>query len=203
MIVLILWTIQPQIVYNELIEKGIFKSKWRFSNCNYGIHGIDETFDRCYKWLIEKLKDKIGFPDEDLELPIWAYHTINNSRKRPDMRFHGINVRKPYVLLELDVPDNEVVLLDSDDWTCILNDFPLVYCHNEYEYDVIHEWLDNLPQDEYNKFKIDSWDKVFDMTILENADKDWISTHRDIEAVFWAIKKEYIKKVWKYKEHNV
>ena len=197
---MIVWTIQPLLIYEELKEKGIVYSKMRYSNCNTGIYEIDKVFRDKYAWLMERMKEKIGIPDESIELPFWAYYKENRKNKKPDMRFHNRNGLKPYVLMELSIPDKDVVLIDSNEWTCILNDSPLYFCHNEYEYEIIDEFYDSLSDKDKEEFKLKSWEQVFDMNIYPDTDKDWMSQHDDVEAVFWLLKKEYLKRSWKYEE---
>lgn len=197
-----MWTIQPRIVYDIVKEKGFFNSNPRYSeNTNSGIYVIDKDFRKAYDFLISKLKDELLLNNPyNAVTPIWAYYTFEGKNIRPNSRI--FKARKPYVVLELLVPDNEVVLIDSNNWTIVLNDSPIYFCKNEYEYDLIDEFYSkNLIESEKETFKLNSWNDIFDLTDYSNDpqfDKEWVDKHDELEAVFWTLKKEYIVKKWFY-----
>ena len=89
------------------------------------------------------------------------------------------------VLLELEVPDDKAVLSDEEKWTCAqLNDS--AWCDTEKELDWYYDDPDATPR-EREVFKKKSWYRIFDIEDSEN-----------VQATFWILPKENIKKMWEY-----
>lgn len=185
---MILWTIQPKEVYEILLDKGIVICDINRSS----FAGNDEDNKNAYKWMSDKMKDIIGV-HESIEFPIWAWHTFDGKRKRPDLRKAGYaNPKTECVCIEIEVPDDEVVLSDFDSWHNVLNNTFASMAENESDWDKEQLWLDSL-SDIQRKEKIEeSWDNIFKVNYFEN---DWIASGLYIQATFWELKKEYVKNV--------
>jgi hypothetical protein len=180
-----LWTIQPVEIYESILKKGYYTCDGR---------KIDKYFRISYKWLCEQMKKKIGKPPKNVQYPVWAWHTRNFKRKKPDLRSseYGYKGTK-MVCLEIEVPDNEVLLSDFDAWHFVLNNcYYNVDCWDEETFDKDEEWLNSLTEQEKEKEIKKSWQGIFN---IEQKETDWFARGKWIQANFWVLKKEYIKKV--------
>lgn len=76
----------------------------------------------------------------------------------------------------------QVVLSDEEIWTVAqLND--TAWCRNDEELD----WYYNPDMEGKEKFKKESWYRVFE-----------IDQAPHVQATFWELRKEEVKKIWKY-----
>jgi hypothetical protein len=101
------------------------------------------------------------------------------------------------VCLELEIPDEKVLLTDFDLWHFVLNDWWLdtsmfKYGFTEEEYDLNHKWFKGLSKEEQKKEKEESWEMVLN---IEPFDSEWIARGQYVQAVFWELKMEDVKKV--------
>lgn len=183
-----LWTIQPIEVLQEIEEKGYFicnpqKSK----NIDFG------NFSTAYNWLITQMNSRIKDKPSNVSYPIWAWHTRDWKHKKPDLRQSGYDTSgTKCVCIEVEIPDKDVLLSDFDAWHFVLNDWWLDDSQNEDEWDYNHNWFDNLPTDKQNELKLNSWQKIFDLTPV---DSDWKCNGRYIQATFWKLNKKNITKI--------
>lgn len=184
-----LWTMQPVEVYDILMKDGVFR-------CDPEKVGEPSFIDR-YGWMNEKLNEKDTKPD-DVEYPIWAWFRFNSKEKKPDLRHSCYGPRgEKMVCLELEVPDEKVLLTDFDLWHFVLNDWWLdtsmfKYGFTEEEYDLNQKWFKWLSEDEQRREKEKSWEMVLN---IEPFESDWIARGQYVQAVFWELKKEYVRKV--------
>lgn len=185
-----LWTIQPVEVYREIEKNGYYVCDIEQARAR------SEYFDVCFKdaydWLVEKMKEKIGEPPVGVEYPVWAWHTYDWKRKSSDLRSRQGYRGQEMVRMEIEIPDNEVVLSDFDAWHNVLNKWYAIDCDNEEEYDREYEKFEKLSPEEQKRVTIESWDKIFDLTPI---DTDWIKNGAYIQATFWKLNKNQIKKV--------
>lgn len=182
---MIVWTIQPVEVYNQILEKGYFVCDGR---------KIDKWFRKKYKWLSNEMKEKIGKPPKGVTYPVWAWHTRNFKNKRPDLRSSEYgNKGTKSVCIELEIPDNQVLLSDFDAWHFVLNNWYLnTDCWDEETFDKDEEWLNSLSEEQRNIEIEKSWQGIYN---LEPKETTWMCRGKWIQATFWELKKEYIKDV--------
>lgn len=156
---MIVWTSQPNTVYEQLQQNGIFICDPKQSEFT----DLPE-FMAAYSWMCEKMTQRIGPAPDGVKLPIWAWYRRHGKNKRPDMRemdFRGY--KEPMVLMELEIPDNEVLLSDEMMWNYVIGGIQ--------DTDPAEEQIRN--------------------NIFENIEEtEWV------QATFWVLKKEHIKKVW-------
>jgi len=103
-----LWTIQDQPAYARLTTKGELYGDWRRVD--------SQCFKPAYKWLCTQMETRgIALKGRP---PVWAWN------HKPDMRISAHQYRGPHgvVLLELEVPNDLVLLSNYDAWHCVLND---------------------------------------------------------------------------------
>ena len=176
-----LWTIQPESLYNDLVAKKVIHCEPSKSEL------ITEWgFDKPYKWLVEQMKTRIGQPPIGVEYPIWAWHTFDWKNKKPDLRngvFRGYE--GPQVCIELEIPDEKVLLSDESAWHIVLNNGFFGDATNDEEFDKEYEWFDNLPIEEQERIKVKSWEKVFNVTPFKS---DWETRGRYVQATFWELR---------------
>lgn len=187
-----LWTIQPVEVYEILMRDGVFI-------CDSDKVGEPSFLDR-YGWIIEKLNNKDSKPCH-VSYPVWAWFRFDSKEKKPDLRHSCYGYRgDKMVCIELEVPDEKVLLSDFDLWHFVLNDWWLDTSmfkngFTEEEYDRNQEWFKGLNEEEQRLEKEKSWEMILNTDPFEN---DWIAKGQYVQAVFWELKLEYVKKAQKF-----
>lgn len=182
---MILWTIQPAEIYELIRREGVYRCDPE--RCP------DSYLFRSYDWLAEKMGKKIGPPPEGVIYPVWAWYRHNGKHRKPDLRSARWDYGeggKAYVCMELSLSRDRVVLSDFDDWHCILNDFLISY--SEEEYDALEKTCEPLPESKKRAFKDRNRMRVFNIRRLEN---DWTPRGRWVQATFWELRREDIRKV--------
>ena len=181
------WTIQPIEVWNELNSKGYFICDP--NKADY-ITDKDWNFKKSYDWLVKAMEKRIGKRPLGVSYPIWAWHTRDWKHKKPDLRNVGLAKKgEKCVCIEVEIPDNQVVLTDYDAWHYVLNDWFFDNSKNEDEWERVHKWYDNLPREKRNSVAESSWEKIFDISPFES---EWFQRGRYIQATFWVL---YLKDV--------
>lgn len=184
-----LWTMQPVEAYDILMRDGVFK-------CDPEKVCEPSFLDR-YAWMNEKLNEKDTRP-EDIEYPIWAWYRFNGKEKKPDLRHSCYGTRgDKMVCMEIEIPDEKVLLSDFDLWHFVLNDWWLDNelfkdGYTEEDYDQNQEWFKALNDEEKRLEKTKSWEMILN---IESFESDWIARGEYVQAVFWELKREDIRKV--------
>lgn len=188
---MILWTIQPVEIYKLIQQQGYYVCQPDKSEClkEFG-------FKDAYNWLVQKMKEKIGEPPNDVEYPVWAWHTWNWKNKKPDLRVPRGKRGEELVCMEIEIPDKDVVLSDFDSWHYVLNNWHHNYAKNEEEWDQLEDWIDSLPEEEKQKEIIKSWDNIFNINPINDQ---WIIQGQNIQATFWKLEKCQIRKIQYFK----
>ncbi|UOC07345.1 DUF3841 domain-containing protein [Lactobacillus johnsonii] len=62
------------------------------------------------------------------------------------------------------------------------------------EWDCKEKWFDNLTVNQQQRVKEESWQRIFDITPRHG---EWEVNGDVVQACFWAIKKDQIRKVWR------
>lgn len=187
---MILWTIQPIEVWEELNRKGYY-----ICNAKKSENLIDDVcnFKLAYDWLVRDMETKIGKRPIDVLYPIWAWHTRNWKHKKPDLRESGYDAKGvKSVCIEIEIPDNQVLLSDFDAWHFVLNHSWLDNSTSEEEYDKNQIWFDSLSYKEQEILKEKSWQGIYDIRPFEN---DWFQRGRYIQATFWKLELSQVQKV--------
>lgn len=180
-----LWTIQPERIYCFILKTGQY-------TCDPGQVVMSE-FTKMYDWLALQMKERIGEPPEGIIYPVWAWHTQSSKHQKPDLRSerwsNGYDGDK-FVCLEIEVPDEQVLLSDYDLWSLILLD--VLITETEEEDNEIEKTYKALTPEKQLELKYENWKRVFDVTPFDNA---WMRRGAWIQATFWSLKKDMIKKV--------
>ena len=178
-----LYTVQPKEVWEQI------KSGQDFICDKKKSEYLDETdisnrgFINGYNWLVKQMNKKIQNPDK-IEYPIWAWYKREGINEYPDLNGLGLGYNEPCVMIELEVPDEEVLLSDFDLWHCVLND--------SYIYDE----------------KLTDWDNDILIPINEDKEKSWeeifnVETAKYIQATFWKISRDMVISAEEFFPNNV
>lgn len=128
---------------------------------------MDEEFDAHYQWMMKQMEKRINVDASDY--PIWLWLTLNNV----NIEEITFNLSCDYVLLEIDLPEDKVLLSNFDAWHIILN--------NGYFSDNI----DNVNQE-------DDWETLFDKDTLEDENFGFTFEDEDYQGVTGKINIENI-----------
>jgi hypothetical protein len=177
-----IWSIQPESLYEQLkVEKVL--------HCNPAF--TDEDFRQAYDWLTRQMAVCIGSPPEGVLYPFWAWHTIDGLHQKPDLRrseYKAYNDNP--VCLELEIPDNKVLLSDFDGWHMVLNNLYYLDYIDEEKADLEDAWLDSLPPGEQTSVKMKSWEKIFDVYLPNKDSGDDEGLY--IQATFWELRLDQV-----------
>lgn len=139
------------------------------------------------------MKSRVGLPPNGVQYPFWAWALIDGVSKKPDLRrtefnnYFGENV-----VLELEIPDTDVLLSDEENWHYVLNDWYLHDVNDENDkWEEVDAWFDSLPSGEQGLLKRKSWERIFDK---HDADNGW----NFVQATFWELKTEQVKSVRRF-----
>jgi len=181
-----LWTIQDLDAYKQLMKDGVLYANEKYLWC-------EESLKYAYDWMASELEKKDKKPD-GVHYPIWAWYQWQGKRKKRDLRNSCLLKRgSPGVQLEIEIPDEKVLLSDFSAYHCVLNG--TYVCSSEEEDEQFKEWC--ALQDEESQIvqKIkDSWSGIFDLT---KEDDNWLYGKNDkksIQAVFWELRKDQV--IW-------
>lgn len=185
-----LWTIQPVSVYEQFVRDGVYTPDPA---------KMDEYWFPAYDWLCKHLESKIPRPSH-CSYPVWAWQRISSQDgKKPDLRLNCWSTRgDKMVLLELDIPESEILSSCFHCWHSVLNNFwldPELFInpdYNEETYDKNAAWFKSLSQEEQQREKEKSWLEIFN---IEPFESDWIRRGYDIQAIFWELKLDHVKSV--------
>lgn len=185
-----LWSIQPEEVAAAIARGDTYTCDPELSP-HVGDKDYREMFVGAYQWISGRLA-KVTPRPEGVVYPAWAWHTWDGHRSAPDLShemFEG--EREGHVILELEVPDAEVLLTDYIMYIFVLNR-QAAFLDEEYE-----EWEARGEDDDYfdirffmgercRYFLEDSWNKHVVVKNVEPINSD------TIQACFWQIKPEYV-----------
>jgi hypothetical protein len=154
---------------------------------------IEPEFQEKYRWLCRKMTERIGPPPEGVELPLWAWYMQNGKHKKPDLRSERWICGPSdvdYTCIELEIPENQVLLSDFELWHSVLNDWLISF--SEAEDDRIHEYYNSLSPEARRAYKDKNWEQIFDISFFESK---WIRRGYMIQATFWVLSRDMIRDV--------
>lgn len=179
-----LYSIQPVEVAKLLKEGKTFI-------CDPEKSGFSVELKEAYAWIVIQMEKRFPKPS-NVVFPIWAWHTYDWKRKL-NLEEGGFGIPgTKYACLELEVPDEQVLLSDFDNWHAVLNGYYLADGKNKIEWEENHKWFDSLPLSKKKIIMKKSWEKIFNVTPINS---DWIINGQYIQATFWEIKPEYLRNV--------
>lgn len=182
---MVLWTIQPEELYRRILETGVYI-------CDPQQCSMPE-FSEMYDWLAEQMKARIGTPPEGVVYPVWAWYAQRGKHHKPDLRserWTNGSAGDKFVCIEIEVPDEQVLLSDFDSWELVLLD--ALISETEAEDHELDRFYQKLSSEKQREMKYRNWERVFDISPLNN---DWILRGWWIQATFWVLTKDMIRKV--------
>ena len=133
-----LWTIQPPEIVDIIENTGKF-------TCDTALSENYQDFHDAYLWLVKEMDKRNICHPQELQLPLWAWHTFNWKHKKPDFRCMGLGTPgQQYVCIEFEIPDNQVLLSDHGHWHFVLNHAWFDDSTCEEELDKLWEWFETL-----------------------------------------------------------
>ncbi len=110
-----LFTIQPVEVLDIINKTGVFVPDPTKTLADYEyIDGCYNPIYTAYRWLADVMRTKISNSPKD-EIPVWAWVDYSDV----DLLDWG-EESKNCVIIHLEIPDDQVVLSNIDDWECIM-----------------------------------------------------------------------------------
>jgi hypothetical protein len=95
-------------------------------------------------------------------------------------------------VIELEIPDTDVLLSDEENWHYVLNDW---YLHDvndeEGKWEETKAWFDQLPSEVKDALKCKSWERIFDK---DDKDNSWDF----VQATFWELNIKQVKSVRRF-----
>lgn len=183
---MILWTIQPLEVYDQIQEIGVY-------HCDFEKSFLNDCQDQ-YDWLVRQMKRRIGNPPKSVSYPVWAWYMWEGVRKKPDLRRerwgNGWKGER-FACLQIEVPEERIVLSDFDSWSIIL--LHGLLSDSEEEDTRLEIEYNSLTEAEKNAYRDRNWERAFELSYVDN---DWVHRGDSIQATFWELRKEDIQKVW-------
>jgi len=187
-----LWTIQGIEIYKQLQRDGV-------AYCTKTAWADDEKFLKAYDWMAGQMRQRIGEPPiKDIKYPMWAWYQFISAKSNKPSRSYLDIEEGLSVYMEIEIPDNEVVLSDFSNWHNVLNQWPLTnWKRIEKKTDLLEKKagkslsFDDYPVEMQKEIE-KSWEAIFD---LDRRDKEVGRIHkrnRSIQATFWMLKPEYV-----------
>ena len=115
-----LWTIQTTEFYDTLLKNGVIYCDRESWFC--------QEYRAMYDWMANEMRKHIGNPpNPDIRYPLWAWYQYTSRKKpKPPVSPNVLESdQKEGVILEIEVPDNEVLLSDFGLWHVPLNGHPI------------------------------------------------------------------------------
>ena len=143
------YSLQNLKTWEDALEKG-----YLVGNKNYI---MDDIFDKQYKWMMKQMSKRIGTSES--EYPVWIWLSPSNISIDEIV----YNKDNNYVILEIELPEDKVLLSNFDAWHIILN------------YGYFSDDIENVNQE-------DDWETLFDKEKL-SLDGFSIGDEEDYQGV--------------------
>lgn len=190
---MIMWTIQPYSVYQQLNKNGVF-----YCDPSKADNLKDTDFKLAYQWMIKQMKRKISLPPQNVKTPLWAwYRSSDYHHKRPDFRW--VRDYPDEVCIEFNIPEGQVLLSDFEAWHFVLNNWYYSSATSEKEWEQGEHWFDSLTKNKQQRVKEKSWQRIFDITPRCG---EWTKNGDVVQGCFWLMKKNQVKKVWRLRKDH-
>lgn len=190
----------------ELVQ-SLFQKKIVYPQSNLVFPKDDQKliqfFQPSYRWIAQKFHQRNPKPSQT-EYPFWGYYQWRNHKeKKPDLRCLEAKTyckNKDYCLLELNIPEKELLLSDYEAWHFVLNRWYFTFENikeaKEKELNKNNLSLyqqDLLPQEILDLIE-KSWDSIFDLSLSAKILDSDISKST-IQANFWSIEKKHLQQI--------
>ena len=200
------YTIQSIDFWKTLMRDGIVY-------CNQESYWC-QNFRLQYDWMAEQMRKRIGEPPlPEIKYPVWVWQQFNSKKApTPKMSPKEINPEEnEAVMMELEVPDNEVLLSNLNLWMLPLNSWAISSKReNKMLYQELGEYekthgkcftMTEYPPAIRQKI-IDSWVRVFDLDTFDPYRSSHIRKNRSIQGTIWYLRKEWVKVAHVFNRHS-
>lgn len=128
--------------------------------------------------------EKINHPKpEQAKYPWWAWYKFDGKNKKPDIRKKECYYNEDMVCLELELPDNKVLLSDEELWHCPLNNAPIILEEDDEVWDRRYDWYQSLEQTTKQSEIEKTWAYCFDVS----GQLKLYTSGLWIQATFWEL----------------
>ncbi len=190
------YTIQTVAFYEELMRNGIAYCAREGYWCR------NNRFQ--YDWMVGQMRKRIGEPPlAEIKYPVWVWQQYNSKKDPiPPMSPKEIpNKENEAVMLELEVPDDMVLLSDLDLWIHPLNGWEIcgkkeskLFDKEKEAYEKEHgkcKQLSDWPQTLQHKI-VATWERVFDLDWIDPYQAPSKRRNRSIQGTIWFLRKEWL-----------
>lgn len=184
------YTIQTLAFYEELIQNGIVycnRESW-----------VCQEFRFQYDWMAEQMRKRIGDPTiKEIKYPIWVWLQYE-SKKKPAPKMSPSEIaegEEMAVMLELDVPEDAVLLSDFMLWHLPLNRGAICSKLEDKQIDKC---------DSVTKMEriISTWNRVFDLKLKDPYISTTARKNRSIQGTMWLLRKEWLQVAHIFNRHS-
>ncbi|MBN1124486.1 MAG: DUF3841 domain-containing protein [Sedimentisphaerales bacterium] len=178
-----LWTIQPEIFYQELLVNEYILPDLSFT---------DIDFHEAYHWMGKQMVQK-GISDQPNSI-LWSWYKYNGDHKKPDLRNTNHLPRGTKgICIEFAAEERDILLSDFDMWYCVLNRRYIPYDERDSRQ---FEEAGGSSQ-ERETCIIKSWNCIFD---LQFGSEDYWGRYdtRWIQACSSELHLEQVCRIWKF-----
>ena len=185
-------TIQPDEVIELLNKNGEYCCSEKLA---VNPAENSDVFIKPYEWMANQMIKRNILPPHGVRFPIWGWYRYNNKPAEINtISKEEENTELNYIIL--DIPDEQVLLSDFDQWHFVLNNMWIDDSTSKKEFDENSRWFHRLKKDEQEIIKQESWQKIFDITPrktgLQKDGSFWCSYGEYVQATFWKITENMI-----------
>lgn len=174
----VFYTAQTDIVFETLMDKGIYVVKKEFIQEKYG--KVAPIMFQAYNWFVKEFEKKIKH-SENAEYPIWLFE---------DPKYAKVHISQN--IMKLSIPEDQFILFDNRGWERVLSS----------EYVGLDEADEKKFENKIRNYGIDcgyaAFEKPFYPHIKNEIQKSWarifdIKESSVVRAAIWELKKEWIR----------
>lgn len=177
---MILWSIHGEEAVRQLERRGVLRGDGR------RIYLWEHRF--AFHWMIRQMTERLGPPPRGSRYPVWAWSAYNGQRApRPDLRCRAHLPRGTKgARIEIDVPEERVLLSDFDRWHLVL--YGVYLCDDE-------EDDRRFEAGPYDRASVQqSWQRIFELGRGDPACYGPPSA-RSIQATLWSIRLDDVRDI--------
>lgn len=190
------YTTQTVAFFEQLMRNGIAycdRVSWMANECRVQ-----------YEWMAQQMRQRIGEPPlPQIKYPVWVwYQYLSKKRPVPPMSSKDIERGETQaVMMELEVPDIEVLLSNFSLWHSPLNYGGLYLKREKRQYENELQKYEELlmkyrPLNEYPdevQQILKTWERVFDLDLRDPYQETRMRKNQVIQGTIWLLRKEWVR----------
>ena len=201
------YTIQTVAFYEELLQNGV-------AYCNRESEWCKDNKVQ-YDWMVEQMRKRIGEPPiPEIKYPVWVWLQYNSKKDpKPPMSPKEIpDEQNEAVMLELEVPDDAVLLSDLDLWIHPLNGWEICGKKESKLFDKEKQAYEKEKGRRYYELSdwpptlqakiVATWERVFDFDWIDPYQATSRRQNRSIQGTIWLLRKEWLKVAHIFNRHS-